>query len=262
MLKKIGISIFAITSLTHAALADAPPPGDPDAPDSVQVSNSDPRILRLKYEEGEIYNLDVSLRSVTVIRFGPGENVQSIMIGDSSSWQVVKLKAGNVVSVKPISPSATNNMTIYTNRRVYSFSMTAKDDFGEQKPPTPYRIEFIYPEKPDTGLAQGGPIDQNYLVSGRAPFRPLSVQDNEIQTTFYMPPNSPRPAIFKVGPDRDELLVNSRTDGDRVIVDGRSDFWVLRIGDQSVCIGHARAIRASSHKHLSFLKKMGFHHAS
>jgi type IV secretion system protein VirB9 len=88
----------------------------------------------------------------------------------------------------------------------------------------------------------------DYMVSGSAPFRPVAVADNALQTTFVLPKGAPRPAVFKVGLDRKERLVNSRTQNDRIVVDGISDYWVLRIGDEAVCVGRYGAIRTGVSK--------------
>jgi type IV secretion system protein VirB9 len=212
----------------------------------------DLRIKHFAYDQNNVYKLELFMKSVTAIQFAEGEDVQSILIGDSASWEVVKLRAGNIVSIKPLIDTALTDMTIYTDRHVYTFELHAK---GEIKPGPmsgqnmSFRAAFTYPDDmnkaADDSLVVGGPVDQNYMVSGLASFRPLAVEDNTLQTTFYLKTGSPRPAIFKVGPDKKERLVNSRTNKDRIIIDGTSDFWVMRIGDEKVCVGRARSIRNS-----------------
>ena len=121
-----------------------------------------------------------------------------------------------------------------------------------------FRSIFTYPDEVKKRESQGTaqvkapvsarPVDSNYMVSGQAEFRPTWVQDDGKQTSFFLPESAPRPAIFKVGPDRTEQLINSRTAGDRIIVDGLSDYWVLRVGDEAVCIGRAGAVNAKNHR--------------
>ncbi|MGO6747982.1 TrbG/VirB9 family P-type conjugative transfer protein [Rhizobium ruizarguesonis] len=209
---------------------------------------ADPRIRRFAYSENSVYRLDLNLKSVTAVQFADGEEVQSILIGDSSSWEVVKLKSGNVVSIKPIIASTTTNMTIYTDKRVYTFDLHSLGEATSGAEATNLlRTVFTYPEEKKPAaepVTESGPVNSDYLVSGKARFRPAWAQDNGRQTTFFMPPGAPRPAIFKVGPDGKEALVNSRTRGNQVVVDGTSDYWVLRIGDQSVCVGSKAAIGA------------------
>lgn len=239
MINRFFLPLFFLFGLSHPALAEQAPVG----------FKSDIRIKRYVYDENNVYKLNLYLKSVTALQFADGENVESILIGDSASWEVVKLKMGNVISLKPIIDEALTNMTIYTDRRVYTFELISA---GEIKPgmkagaDQAFRTVFTYPEEftaVDKSLVKGGPVNQNYMVSGQTPFRPIAVHDNTLQTTFVLPKGGQRPAVFKVGHDRQEKLVNSRTDGNRIIVDGTSDFWVMRIGDEMVCIGRAGAIQ-------------------
>ncbi|PSS60632.1 conjugal transfer protein [Ensifer sp. NM-2] len=251
-MSKRTISILLACALASPAFAA----GDARAPAAVPTKSvempaaaADPRIRTYVYDEKKVYQLDLHLKSVTALQFANGEEVQSILIGDSSSWEVVKLKSGNVVSIKPIIPSVTTNMTIYTDKRVYSFDLRSQGELPSGKENASlFRTVFAYPDdkkpKPKTNdVADIRPINTDYLVSGDAKFRPGWVQDNGRQTTFFLPPGAQRPAIFKVGADKKEELVNSRTRGNLVIVDGTSDFWVMRIGDEYVCIGAKSAVK-------------------
>lgn len=249
MYLKLFVFLLA-SSITLPVLAE---------PQLPQRSAADPRIKRYSYNENEVYRLDLPLKSVNALQFSDSEEVQSILIGDSASWEIVKLKAGNVVSVKPIVPAASTNMTIYTDRRVYTFELHSREAFVPGQGGAPlFRSIFTYPDEVKKRESQGTaqvkapvsarPVDSNYMVSGQAEFRPTWVQDDGKQTSFFLPESAPRPAIFKVGPDRTEQLINSRTAGDRIIVDGLSDYWVLRVGDEAVCIGRAGAVNAKNHR--------------
>lgn len=235
------IPLLLLLNLTCPALAEQAPVG----------FKSDIRIKRYVYDENNVYKLNLYLKSVTALQFADGENVESILIGDSASWEVVKLKMGNVISLKPVINEALTNMTVYTDQRVYTFELASA---GEIKAgmtagaDQAFRAVFTYPEKftaIDKSLVKGGPVHQDYMLSGSASFRPIAVRDNTLQTTFVLPKGAQRPAVFKVGYDRQEKLVNSRTDGNTIVVDGTSDFWVMRIGDQMVCIGRAGAIQGA-----------------
>lgn len=278
MLKRTAILILTCSCSAGAVHAD-PTPAAPTvvatataAPPTAQATKAAPqttlhaptadsRIKRYIYNENNVYRLDLYLKSVMALQFSDSEEVQSILIGDSASWEVVKLKSGNVVSVKPTVPSATTNMTIYTDKRVYSFELHSLGDLGSgMETAGPFRTIFTYPDdkkaKPQTTTtAVSGPVNSDYLLSGRASFRPLWVQDNGQQTTFFLPKGAQRPAIFKVGSNHSEQLINSRTEGNRVVVDGTSNYWVLRIGNESVCVGRERAVRANNGK-FGFIKRM------
>jgi type IV secretion system protein VirB9 len=239
----------AVTKIdpTPVASNDAPAPTAPNVDPTPAAPKSDPRIKRYVYSENAVYRMDLYLKSVTALQFSDSEEVQTILIGDSASWEVVKLKSGNVVSIKPIIASATTNMTIYTNRHVYAFELHSLGEFAAGAGETPlFRSIFTYPEeatpKPVNHVPVARQVNSDYLAAGDAEFRPRWVQDDGWQTSFFLADGAPRPAIFKVGPDRKEQLINSRTQGNRILVDGTSNFWVLRIGAQAVCVGRTSAV--------------------
>ncbi|KQU85462.1 conjugal transfer protein [Ensifer sp. Root31] len=237
MFKRFVTILMISASLTSMVEAAGPAP----------EIKRDPRIQHYRYSENQVYKLNLYLKSVTAVQFAANEEVQSILIGDSASWEVVKLKSGNVVSIKPTIPSAATNMTIYTNSRVYAFELRSLNEYqvGTGELPV-FRSIFTY-AAPTKAKANPVPraerINSNYMVSGQAAFRPIWVQDNGKQTSFFLPENAPRPAILKVGAKGTEELINSRTLGSRVVVDGISEFWVLRIGEETVCIGKQEAIK-------------------
>ncbi|MGY3116205.1 type IV secretion system protein VirB9 [Bradyrhizobium sp. S3.14.4] len=222
------------------------------AEQSPKAAASDLRIKRYVYDENNVYKLDLYLKSITAIQFAQGEIIESILIGDSASWEVNKLKVGNVMSVKPVIDQALTNMTIYTDRRRYTFELRSVGEIkaGMQAGAREaFRTSFIYPDEiktPHEGSVRDLPANYEYAVSGYARFRPISVTDNTLQTTFILPRGAPRPAIFLIGQDGQEKLINSRTDGDRVVVDGISDFWVMRLGDTAVCVAKASAVHMAT----------------
>lgn len=252
MLKKLFYSIAISGLIICPALAEQNPVG----------SKSDVRIKSYVYDENTVYNLDLHLKSVTAIQFADDEVVRSILIGDSASWEVVKLQSGNVVSIKPVIDAALTNMTIFTDQRVYTFQLKSVGEIkagAREGAALAFRTSFTYPqtEKPasasaagqpaepeDSGYERaGGPVNADYLVSGKSEFMPVSVFDNSMQTIVELAPGSPRPAVFRVGADGKERLVNSRTDGRHIVIDGISNFWVLRIGDERICLAKSTAVR-------------------
>ena len=188
---------------------------------------------------------------MTSIEFSPEETIQTIIIGDSESWEVVKLRNGHVVSIKPIFDGVLTNMTVYTDQRVYTFELASDGNISKgNKPGTSqtFRIAFDYPQDREAAKKQveeerlTGPVSTDYVASGHAPFRPYQVRDDTWRTYFVLPPNTPRPVIYRVGPRGEEQLVNSRTRDNLVIVDGTSDVWVMRLGNSHVCIARASAV--------------------
>ena len=201
---------------------------------------ADGRIKRFVYNEHTVYRLDTHTNFISTVQFGAGENVESIQVGDSASWQIVRLKRGDVISIKPLNSDAVTNMTVYTDRRVYTFELRAKRGRAGARSHQNYRTTFAYPTPvlfEGTGRAHR---NHDYHVAGEAEFAPIEVYDDGRQTYFLFPPDVERPALFSVGRFGKESIVNVRTVGDRMVADGVHDRWTVRLDGEAVCIAQGR----------------------
>lgn len=209
----------------------------------------DSRIRQFTYHEHEVYRLDTYMRFITSIEFAPGESVESVQVGDSESWQIVRLERGDVLSIKPLIEGAYTNMTVYTNRRPYTFELRARS----ARPGSPnlnYRVSFRYPgdeaeRRRQVAERQARPQNHDYYASGQtSSIRPISIHDDGRQTTFVFPKGARRPAIFAADAAGREIVVNVRHLEDASVVDRVSDLWTLRIGDEELCVASAAAVRS------------------
>lgn len=207
---------------------------------------ADGRIKQFVYNENTVYRLDMHTNFISTVQFGRNEVVESIQVGDSASWQIIRLKRGDVISIKPLNNDAVTNMTIYTDRRVYSFELRAHRGRAGHRQNHNFRTTFRYP----TGViseyagAAGSKRGRNfdYHLAGNAPFAPYEVFDNGKQTFFTFPEEGPLPAVFRVGDRGKEYIVNSRTSGRQIIVDGVHKQWTVRIGKEALCVSNGPAV--------------------
>ncbi|WP_298966684.1 TrbG/VirB9 family P-type conjugative transfer protein [uncultured Roseibium sp.] len=220
-------------------------------------SSGDGRIKQLIYTETEVYKLDLYLKIITSVQFASGEAIRSILVGDSASWEIIRLQSGNVLSVKPIVADANTNMTIYTDRRVYTFHLKSMGEAANALKDNAqnFRVVFKYPKEEAEqkkaaaeakhSKSKMANLNFGYYVAGRGRFRPVEIYDNGRQTFFRFPPNAPKPAIFKVGHKGKESLINVRTKGDTIIADSISNLWTVRIGNEELCIAASAFIKGS-----------------
>jgi len=207
----------------------------------------DPRIRWYSYDEHQVYRLDVFMRYITALQFAPGENVESVQVGDSASWQIVRLSRGDVLSVKPLIGGAFTNMTVFTDRRVYTFELRARSA-PAGSPSVSYRISFRYPaEEAESRAAarklQARSQDHAYFVAGEAErITPVEVHDDGQRTYFRFALDAPRPAVFAADATGREAIVNARQTGDGFVVDRVSRRWTLRLGDEVLCIAHGSVL--------------------
>ena len=234
--------IFAAASLVALSLL-----GAAQASAETRPIGADPRIKQYTYAKSTVYRLDLAMKFITALEFAPGEMIDSVLMGDSESWQVIRLQSGNVLAVKPLIDGARTNMTVYTSQNTYTFELRAVP-IPAGSSTLNYRIGFRYPERERAKASsrqvdQARPRDPNYYVAGpKAAFRPVAVHDDGRRTTFEFPPDAPRPAIFKVDEQGRESIINVRETATGAVVTGTSDRWTLRIGDEELCVAHGRVI--------------------
>ena len=202
--------ILLIALLPGLAFAEAIPRGGPN----------DNRVRLATYQEGQVYRLSVSLTHVTTVEFGEGESIRSIIAGDTEGFEIDGVPGGQAFAIKPVARGVHTNVTVYTNRRSYYFNVQ------ETRSPTFYVVQFRYPED----------NTRPTRASARTEFTPTRVWDDGTFTYFEFPRNAPVPAIFRYANGR-ERTVNTQATEDGVIrVSGVNRQWVLRIGEEVVCI--------------------------
>ena len=193
---------------------------------------NDHRVRIATYQDGQVYRLSVSLTHVTSIEFGEGESIRSIIAGDTEGFEIDGVPGGRAFAIKPLSRAVHTNVTVYTNRRSYYFNVE------EASTPTFYVVQFRYPNdtrRPANAIARAAP-NANYGASARIEFTPTRVWDDGTFTYFVFPKNAPVPAIFRYANGR-ERTVNTGSRNDGIIrVSGVSRQWVLRLGEEVVCV--------------------------
>ncbi len=105
---------------------------------------SDNRVKTYLYNENEVYPLVVHYGYQTSIELGHGEEVSTISIGDSYSWQITPV--GRRIFIKPFEENMHTNMTILTNKRAYQFDLFSKKAESNYDDNLVYVMRFYYPE--------------------------------------------------------------------------------------------------------------------
>lgn len=227
----VGITAFAVS--VSSALAEATPaPGQHDA-----------RVRYAQYVDGQVYRIQTKLGRVTSVEFGPGEEIASVIAGDTISFNFDAVPGGRAFVMKPTTSGAATNINVYTNKRQYYFevSESASAQFNV--------VRFRYPGEssgsstPANKRIVRGPSNYDYggnVVNGATP---TQVWDDGAFTYFKFRRNGEMPAIFKVTAGS-EITVNSSTLSDGTVrVTGTSPFWVLRLGNVEATVGMMKAVR-------------------
>jgi type IV secretion system protein VirB9 len=225
--KTVALGLIAGLTALPAFAETAPKPGSHDA-----------RVTYATYQEGQVYRINTRLRNVTLVELGIGEQIQSIAIGDLESFKIDKLERANLFIIKPVVAGATTNLTVETQRNIYFLQVT---EGGKGSPN--YSVKFTVPGAARSGAAIAEippslPTTYKIMKKGTAlpVFTPISISDDGRKTTFLIPPGAPMPTIFRADAKGQEYSVNSSVRGTTITVSTRSERWVLRYGEDYVCV--------------------------
>ncbi len=214
------------------------------------IADMDSRLRVIDYMEGEVYRLSGCIGFQTMITLNSDEHVENIGIGDSSLWQVMPNKRGNLIFVKPTAVKAFSNMTIVTDKRSYNFELRSAPEADCQKGHVTYELRFRYAPPPPAAAPniRATPADPNaflpatekrnsaYTFAGDADLVPLRVFDDGNATYFRWAPSAPTPAVYALNSDNSESLINYASRGDYLVVDQVARAFVLRRGDQKTTL--------------------------
>lgn len=218
----ILISIMFLAVSTSLAFAEAIPRSGPN----------DRRVRIATYQEAQVYRLNVSLTHVTTVEFGEGESIRSIIAGDTIGFEIDGVPGGRAFAIKPVARGVHTNVTVYTNRRSYYFNVQ------EISSPTFYVVQFRYPDdnRRSTNAIARAAANYNYSASARTEFTPTRIWDDGTFTYFAFPRNAPIPAIFRYSDGRERTVNTSAVEDGVIRVSGVNRQWVLRLGEEVVCV--------------------------
>jgi len=231
---------------------------------AVPAQADDPRLVELMYDPAKVVRIEGRTKVQATIAFGEGERIENVAIGDSGAWQVTPNKRANVLFIKPLSPTATTNLTVITNRHTYLFDLVASP---RAKPL--YVLRFTYPlpedaKQPESQLAGNGsanavevaaasdpyavvdPAALNFSWSrnGDAALLPQQAYDDGNSTFLTWAAGAPVPAILVTDAKGTEGPVNFSVRGETVIVDGVPRTIILRSGKDSATLTNTGPVRA------------------
>lgn len=220
------LALLLMATPLAASAAEAPRPG-----------YRDPHIQSVNYDPDQVVLLQGVLGYQLMLEFAPGEQLQSVSIGDSLGWQVVPNRNANLLFLKPLERNAATNMNVVTTQRRYAFDLRVLPK-GAKSAVTPYIVRFIYPTAAVAVSAPPPPDpppeerNRAYLVTGAAGNVPTRVFDDGRMTYFAWGPQASVPAIFAVNAEGKESLVNYEVRGGYTVVEQLSPRFVLRNGKQ------------------------------
>lgn len=232
-----------------------------------QAGPEDPRIRTIAYDPNQVVLIRGHYGFEQMVQLADDEKIESLSIGDSLAWQVAPNKGGNLLFLKPVEPNAHTNLAVVSNHRTYAFELVAVN-LIKQTAEMNYIVRFRYPQDEEARvqaqLAASSQIkaqevvpdravspdawNLDYTYQGKIELTPLHVFDDGTFTYFQFREHQDTPAIFLVGDDRKESLLNYHVSGKYVVVERTGKQFTLRGRDGDVCVYNERALRTAAAK--------------
>jgi type IV secretion system protein VirB9 len=198
-------------AVTLAAGADAQAP-------------SDPRVLSVAYDPGQVVNLVVGGGYAAVVELDRQEAVENVVVGNSAVWQVTLNSSGNRVVVKPLAGAVPTDMILMTAERRYVFVLQPAD--GGQGH---FLLTFTYPaeDAPTAASVAAG----TFAFKGAKALFPKTMRDDGTRTTIAWHEKAALPAVFALADSGAEEIVNGRMIGKNYVIEGTAESYVFRLGE-------------------------------
>lgn len=186
------------------------------------------------YAEGQTVVLEAAVGYQLTVQLGDNEKIERAVTGDSSRWQVLAPLGTNQFYVQPMPQSLTTNLSLVTNRHHYSFLLVPAEAMSSSKPLTvSFRYSDPAPEAPAPQVATPAQPAGEYSLSGDKMLRPSLIWDDGQKTYLDWPPSLEMPAVFAIGPDGQEQLVNGYMRGDKYVIDAVYGRLLFRLDQQT-----------------------------
>jgi type IV secretion system protein VirB9 len=220
----------AALAATPALAAVSPIPGPGDA-----------RMRVAHYAPDQVVELVGDLGYQMVVEFGDGERLENVSIGDAQGWQVTPNRKASLLFLKPIDHAPATNMTVVTNLRHYAFELRVRERTAPRGDVSViYGLRFIYPPTPVPPPTPAAPpkpppqvVNAAYSYDGSAKNLPARVFDDGKSTYFQFADADDYPAIFAIGPEKGEAVVNFSIHDGYLVVDQIARGFVLRRGTET-----------------------------
>lgn len=205
------------------------------------ANGSDPMQQTVPYADGQTVVLETAVGYQLTVQLGSDEKILRSVTGDRSRWQVLAPADTNQFYIQPMPGALTTNMSLTTDQHQYSFLLVPAEKMTSSNALT---VTFHYPDKvrveavaPPPAAAPADPAGA-YRLSGDAQLRPSLIWDDGRKTYLDWPAGLEMPAVFAVGPDGKEQLVNGFMRDDRYVIDAVYSRLLFRLDSDT-----ARATR-------------------
>ena len=192
-----------------------------------RAGSGDAHVQSVEYDPEQVVVLRVALGFALTIEFSADERIENVSVGNGAVWQAAPNRRGDLLFVKPMQGAALTNLTVVTDSRRYHFSL--EPAYGPD-PSLPYSVRFTYRTLPPATAEAVKPEKTRYIFQGSRKLRPARMADDGVFTSIVWNANTAMPAIFAVGSDGKEALVNGSVRDGAYTIEGTAPRFHFRRG--------------------------------
>lgn len=227
------------------------------------VSNVDGRVHMFNYNPHDVFVINAKVGYSGVIQLEDDEIIHDdggIGMGDAKAWSLAV--KGNNIFFKPIADLPDTNMLLVTNKRTYAFELTTKggaptyiarfnypDEDGDQikeksQERLPKSLQQVGKDNSGNNIFIDSDINTSYQWRGDAKLKPSNAWDDGRFTFLRFDHADDLPTVYRVLPDGSEVLVNTHTDANTLILHEVGYLYRLRFGKAVTELGNQNLKRS------------------
>lgn len=241
--KRVLVSLLIGLGIASIAMAEITP----------KSGMADARIKQVEYQKNNVVTIEGEAFVSTQIIFGEDEVILDVQGGDEAGWTAhIDKSLPHILNIKPTLFDSNTNLSVVTSdahqrKRMYRFHLLMGKTVSEQN--ATYAVEFIYPDKEEARLQETlnyfkhqqlaimnaskkpGDYHWDYSFNGDKSILPVHVFDDDQFTYLQLRPGQMVPSVFAVDNRAgDESVVNTRTEGDYLVIQQLAPQFTLREG--------------------------------
>ena len=210
-------------------------------------SRLDSRVQSVLYQPDNVIRVSVAEGVVTTIELPARDTIKTFAMGDRQAWHAKH--DGNLIVLKPAGIKPDTNLTVYTARRHYLFTLQSttrksrsvaywlrvKDPEDDALTPEGQRAaQARADQKRITDNLRNaryeGRLNSDYWIVGPEELQPKSMHDNGRQTYMTFTAANAVPAPFVIESDGTESLADFHMEGDTMVLHQVAHRILLRRG--------------------------------
>ena len=209
------------------------------------LSDVNPRLQSIRYAEGERVLLTALPQSALTVVLEPGEQIQQVVLGAQTGYQIRVSAERDSFAVLPEAGAPETDLTVRTDRRSYEFDLRTGNGLLAAYVVTFEFGDDIAFEEPPALAKPSGPV-WTYRLKGDDAVRPQMIVDDGTRTWITFGNEQSLPAVFAIGPNGKEQVVNGYMRGSDYVIDRVHAELIFRIDKEKASAKRSKSAEPQS----------------